>query len=111
MKQRIQALCKAQGKSANQLEIDLGFGKGYIAKLDNSDPSVGKIRKIAEYLNCSVDYLIYGTESAFSDESATLVEKIRHDSLLSEALRTYFMLSDKKKRHIIETIYLFNEGA
>ena len=33
LKERIQELCKRKNISMNQLEQELGFGKGYISKL------------------------------------------------------------------------------
>lgn len=62
MKERIKSLCKSHGISMNKLEDTLGFGKGYISKLGNSTPNTAKIKKIADYFNVSVEYLITGKE-------------------------------------------------
>lgn len=64
LKERIQQLCKQSGISMNQLEDQLGFGKGYISKLGKSTPNVTKIQKIAEFFGVSVDYLMTGEDSA-----------------------------------------------
>ena len=66
LKERIQTLCKNNSISMNQLEQDLGFGKGYISKLNKSTPNATKIQQIATYFNVSVDYLMSG----HTDESA-----------------------------------------
>ena len=63
LKERIQQLCKQFGISMNQLEDQLGFGKGYISKLGKSTPNVTKIQKIAEFFGVSVDYLMNGEDS------------------------------------------------
>lgn len=70
LKERIQALCKSAGKSMNQVETDLGFGKGYISKLGKSTPNATKIKLIADYFNVSVDYLMNGKDSAENELSA-----------------------------------------
>lgn len=62
LKERIQALCKNNGISMNQLEQNLGFGKGYISKLGKSIPNANKLQKIAQYFHVSVDYLMTGDE-------------------------------------------------
>lgn len=62
MKERIKELCKLNGISMNKLEDILGFGKGYISKLNESTPNSAKIKKIADYFNVSVDYLLSGEE-------------------------------------------------
>lgn len=70
LKERIQSLCKSAGKSMNQVETDLGFGKGYISKLGKSTPNATKIKLIADYFNVSVDYLMNGKDSAENELSA-----------------------------------------
>lgn len=70
LKERIQQLCKQFGISMNQLEDQLGFGKGYISKLGKSTPNVTKIQKIAEFFGVSVDYLMNGENSTQPELSA-----------------------------------------
>lgn len=65
----------------NKLEETLGFGKGYISKLGNSTPNATKIKKIADYFNVSVDYLMTGNESDtekyyLNDETAQVAQEI-----------------------------------
>ena len=69
LKERIQALCKNNGISMNQLEQNLGFGKGYISKLGKSTPNANKLQKIAQYFHVSVDYLMTGNEPEEQKES------------------------------------------
>ena len=71
LKERIQALCKTLGKSMNQVESDLGFGKGYISKLGKSTPNATKIKLLADYFGVSVDYLMNGEDT----EQPTLTRK------------------------------------
>lgn len=60
LKERIQELCKKNGISMNQLEQELGFGKGYISKLGKSTPNATKIQSIAQRFGVTVDYLMGG---------------------------------------------------
>ena len=81
MKERIKALCKDNGISMNKLEETLGFGKGYISKLVSSTPNATKIKKIADYFNVSVDYLMTGNEVEnekyyLNDETAQVAQEI-----------------------------------
>lgn len=111
LRDRVKFLCAEQGISLNSLELACGVAKGYVSKLDKSAPNAEKLRKIATYLNVSVDYLMTGKETGdyFSDESAHLVAKIRKDTELSKALQKYFELSDAKKKHVVELINLLAE--
>ena len=65
IKERIQEILKERSISSVRLEQDLGFGKGYISKLDKASPSVENILKIADYLNVSIDYLLGKTNSSY----------------------------------------------
>lgn len=81
-------------------------------KKGKSTPKTDKIVKIAECLECSIDYLVTGKESidsTFTEESAKLVAKIRNDKALSEALEKYFTLSEAKQKHVLELINLLSE--
>lgn len=67
LKERIQVLCKKKCISMNQLEQELGFGKGYISKLGKSTPNTAKIQQIAHYLGVTVDYLMTGKDDSQRD--------------------------------------------
>ena len=63
VKERIQFLCKKNGITSKSLEEHLGFGKGYISKIDKSAPNLSKIKPIADYFGVTVDYLMTGKEA------------------------------------------------
>ena len=56
--ERIQRLCQAAGINPSTLEADLGFGKGTIYKWNKSVPSAGRLSKVADFFNVSVDFLL-----------------------------------------------------
>lgn len=72
LKERIQELCRKTGKSMNQVEIDLLFGKGYLSKLGKSTPNAIKIQQIADYFDVTVDYLMNGKEESPEEKKPTL---------------------------------------
>ena len=77
LKERIKALCKKNGITVNKLEKTLGFGTGYVAKLDNSVPNTAKIQLIADFFKVSVDYLMTGEKPdipKFEPEHLELIE-------------------------------------
>ena len=94
LKERIKALCKENGITVNKLEKTLGFGTGYVAKLDNSVPNTAKIQLIADFFKVSVDYLINGEEKekpdipTFEPEHLELIELY---SKLKEGQKTAVM--------------------
>ena len=75
-----------------------------------STPKQDKLMKIADCLGVSVDYLMTGEEKEPSlSDQADLWEKIRHDKELLNALEKYIELSDRKKKHVIDTIDVLSE--
>lgn len=73
----IKSLCKAKGISITSLLHDCKLTKSFIYDLEkrSASPSCEKITKIADYLDCSVDYLLGRTdvvEVARSEEYVVL---------------------------------------
>jgi transcriptional regulator with XRE-family HTH domain len=104
-KERIKRLCKERKISVNKLETDLGFGTGYVSKLDKSTPNTKKIQAIADYFNVSVDYLMTGKEIEFSIEMAEIDVALTN---MEKRLKTYALkfaaLSQKDQEMIMQMI-------
>lgn len=111
IKERIKDLCKKKGITVNKLETELGFGTGYISKLDKSTPNAKKIQTIADYFNVSVDYLMNGKDLQFSIEMA---EKDIALSNMSERMKDYALLlasmPKDQQEHIISLIDMLNKN-
>ena len=61
---RIGELRKQHEKlSINKLEQECGLTRGSMAKWDGHVPSPDKVKKVADYFNVSVEYLLYGDPS------------------------------------------------
>lgn len=58
MLKKILELCKKRDISVTALEVELGFGRCTISKWKNSSPSVDNLKKVADYFEVSVDYLL-----------------------------------------------------
>lgn len=66
MVERISKLIKQNGLSLNAVEKQLGFGNGAIKRFDTNSPSIDKIISLANFLNTSIDYLVFGEEKDYS---------------------------------------------
>ncbi len=90
MKDRIKKLCKDKNISLNKLEETLGFGRGYLSKLNNSCPNASNIKKIADYFGVSVDWILKGDEGVngyyLNAETAKLAQEMFED----EDMRSLF---------------------
>jgi hypothetical protein len=89
------------------LETGCGFSNAYIRGLKKGTLPDDRLATVAEYLNVSVDYLLYGEE--FSDENAKLVSLIRNDAELSKALPKYAKMTDDKKKLVVKYINMLDE--
>ena len=62
MVERICKLIKERGMSINGVEKALGFGNGAIKRFEKNSSSIDKIIKLSNFLNVSLEYLVFGTE-------------------------------------------------
>lgn len=98
IKERIKQLCKENSISVNKLETTLGFGTGYVSKLDKSTPNTKKIKAIADHFNVSVDYLMTGkTNILFETAKQDAALSNMDDRLKAYALKLADLPEDKKE--------------
>lgn len=95
MVERICELIKQKGMSINSVEKQLKFGNGAIKRFDKHSPSIDKIISLSDFLNVSIDYLVFGKET----EHAEKINLI--DSNETTMLNLFRMLSEKEQDRII----------
>ncbi len=61
--ERIKNLAKKQGISMKKLLEDVGLGFNTMANMKTSMPKSDNLARIADYLDCSVDYLLGRTDN------------------------------------------------
>ena len=76
LKDRVKQLADRKKISLPQLEQELGFGNGTIVKWDKSIPKADKLKKVADYFNVSMNYLMGDTltDSDYKDIAKSLDE-------------------------------------
>ena len=81
--ERVENLRKLRGiSSQGKLEKELGFSNGSISKWKTSTPNPDRLRKLAEYFNVSVEYLMTGKEKEggetyyLNDETKEIAQEI-----------------------------------
>ena len=92
-------VCKATGIVASTFS-DWKKGK--------SAPKQDKLMKIADYFGVSLEYIMTGSDSKYSDSDALLDVHISEDKELKEAIKKYYALDDRNKKHVIELINLLS---
>lgn len=63
MVERLLAIVKQKGLSVSAVEKKLGFGNGAIKRFSTSSPSVDKIITLSNFLNVTVEYILFGNEN------------------------------------------------
>lgn len=61
--ERIKALAKQHKISIKQLLLDVELGFNTMSNMKTSMPKADNLAKIADYLDCSVDYLLGRTDN------------------------------------------------
>lgn len=105
--ERIKETCKKKKNiSLTTLEQELHYSNGSLAKA--KDIPSGRIMEIAKYLGVSMDFIMTGEDFKHSAEDALLDVQISEDFELKEAIKKYYSLDDRKKKHVIELINLLS---
>lgn len=59
---RIKSIAKFRNTSVRQMLVDIGLGQNTMSNMKTSMPKSENLAKIADYLDCSVDYLLGRTD-------------------------------------------------
>lgn len=104
--QRIKELCKANNITITGLEKELGFAKGSLSKIDKHLPSADKIKKIADKLKTTPEYILYGEIPEqksktgnvyyFDDKTAQLAQEMYQNPTLGAFMSATRKLTPKQ---------------
>ena len=75
--ERIKQLCKSKNVPVKKMLGDVNLGLNTMSNMKSSMPKADNLAKIADYLNCSVDYLLGRTNSP--DMSSRLPELTKEE--------------------------------
>lgn len=81
---RIKDLSKRKNIKLNDMFEKIGLGKNTMANFKTSMPKADNLAKIADYLNCSVDYLLGRTENPNIDYKS--IKSVRPDEDIKTAI-------------------------
>lgn len=104
-------LCESKGVTPYKIWKDTGIARSTFSdwKSGKSTPKQDKLKLIAGYFGVSLEYLMTGEDTRYSEEDALLDVKISEDSELKMAIKKYYSLDDHKKKLVIELINMFSE--
>ena len=101
MVERILELCKKHGTNPRQVEIALGFANGSLKKSKLETIQASRVKKIADYFNVSMEYLMTG----ISDPPAkSLIYIPTHDSNFMKWVKKLSDLPEEYRKEIYNQI-------
>ena len=71
---RIKELCRINGITITELEKNLGYGNGSLAK--SSTIKSDRLQDIAKYFGTTIDYLVNGESYYLNEDTALLAEEL-----------------------------------
>ena len=78
--ENVKKAAKNKGYSINRLEQELGFARSYIGKFKTITPSADKLKKIADFLDVSVESLLGNKDDTpgyyLNEETAKAAQEI-----------------------------------
>lgn len=75
--ERVKELCKEKNIPISKLEKDLGYANGYVGQLKKGSFPDDRLKKISEYLEVSIDYLLGDSKQYFTNcETARIAQEI-----------------------------------
>lgn len=88
--QTIKKLCKDKNISITELQNKCELSKSFIYDLEkrSASPSCLKISRIADYLNCSVDYLLGRTETPEINSETVVKPLVGQEELIKPTVKT-----------------------
>ena len=98
--ERVKAICKERKIPLSRVEKDLGFSNGYIGQLKKGFFPDDRLRKIAKYLDLSVEFLATGKEA--KDKENEIVAKNDTEKRLLLLCRRAESASDQDKEMILK---------
>ena len=64
---RLQTIAKKRGTTFKQLEREIGLGNGTLRRWEEQSPRLDKLTMVADFLQVSLDYLVYGDSKVSTD--------------------------------------------
>jgi transcriptional regulator with XRE-family HTH domain len=99
--ERIKAECKKRNIAISKLEKDLKFGNAYIGGLKKGVVPDDRLRKIAEYLNVTPEYLMTGKNARLSDKNIDSDVDFLVNDELRAVLESFKKLSKDNRENLI----------
>ena len=99
---RIRGVAKLRGVSVNSVLEDCGLNYNTLTNMRNSMPSARNLGKLADRLECSVDYLLGRTKEMLTAGTPQALPSLSGDA--TEMLSLYVQLPEREQHILLGTL-------
>lgn len=103
---RLQSIVKERGTTFKQLERDCGIGNGTIRRWEEQSPRLDKLSKVANFLQVSLDYLVFG-----SSEIATSCDGVELSQAEADLVAMFRILEGRDRETAFDFVTMLYEKA
>lgn len=115
---RIEGIIKEKGSNFKRVERECGLGNGTIKRWNEQSPRLDKLILVSEYLQVSLDYLVFGRSHSetFEDEKPCDLERVKREQGLicdgsplndeeTDLVAMYRLLPSHVREDMFEQVY------
>ena len=115
---RLDRVVKERGLTFNRIERELGLGNGTIKRWNDQSPRLDKLTAVAQFVDISLDYLVFGTLRAESAPSGELdLSRVREEqglvcdgsplsSLETDLVAMFRLLPEEEREDVFDIVHL-----
>lgn len=96
---RIELCIKGIGSNFKRVEEECGLGNGTIKRWSQQSPRLDKLKKVSEYLQVSLDYLVYG-------QNAPSIYQCKLSEVESHLIAMFRLLDNRGKEDAFDFIFM-----
>jgi transcriptional regulator with XRE-family HTH domain len=107
--ERLEAAAKEKGSNFKRIEQECGLGNGTIKRWEKQSPRLDKLMKVSEYLQLSLDYIVYGKKE--NRRSETKCDGVPLTESEADLIAMYRLVPDADKQTIFDIAKLKYEQS
>ncbi len=115
---RLEGIAKEKGLTFNRIERELGLGNGTIKRWNDQSPRLDKLTAVAQFVDVSLDYLVFGTLRTegtpsgeldlahVEEEQGLLCDGSPLSSLETDLVAMFRLLPSLEKEDVFDIVHL-----
>lgn len=102
--ERVQKLIQEQGLTIKQLERECDLANATIRRWETQTPNIESVRRVAQRLHTSIDYLVNGS-SPSTNEEPLVCDGIPLNEAETDLIAMYRLLPEQHKEEVFDLVH------